>query len=210
MADPAFEIVVCRGAQGRPCPYALPVDPGLPGRLEGRIAASGWPALLAARLTGGARHHHRFQLAVAGCANGCSRPHIADVGLIRACRPQVDPAACTGCGACEAACPDGAVSLADGLAVVDPAACLACGRCVAVCPTGAMSGADGWRVVAGGRLGRRPRLASELPELMSEVEALAVLGKSLAWYMSAWRPNLRFGDLLAAGGTARLLAGERP
>lgn len=41
---------------------------------------------------------------------------------------------CSGCGACIAACPRGAIR-ADGFP--DPAICMACGECAAVCPTGA-------------------------------------------------------------------------
>jgi len=47
--------------------------------------------------------------------------------------------ACVGCGACEGACPVGAVKVADtGKAVVDADACIDCGACEGVCPTGAI------------------------------------------------------------------------
>ena len=44
---------------------------------------------------------------------------------------------CIQCGACEAECPEGAISAVDGLFVIDPAKCQDCGSCEAVCPTGA-------------------------------------------------------------------------
>jgi NAD-dependent dihydropyrimidine dehydrogenase PreA subunit len=44
---------------------------------------------------------------------------------------------CIQCGACEAECPEGAISEVDGLFVIDPAKCQDCGSCEAVCPTGA-------------------------------------------------------------------------
>ncbi len=54
----------------------------------------------------------------------------------------VDEARCRGCGACEAACPFGAVSLvenAEGIkvAVVQQALCKGCSACATACPTGA-------------------------------------------------------------------------
>ena len=43
---------------------------------------------------------------------------------------------CISCGACEAECPENAISEGDGLYVIDPAKCQDCGSCAEVCPTG--------------------------------------------------------------------------
>ncbi len=41
---------------------------------------------------------------------------------------------CTGCGACEAACPTGAITREEGAIRTDSAQCTGCGACVAACP----------------------------------------------------------------------------
>lgn len=46
--------------------------------------------------------------------------------------------ACVGCGACEGACPVGAVAVENGVAVVNADTCIDCGACEGVCPTGAI------------------------------------------------------------------------
>lgn len=46
---------------------------------------------------------------------------------------------CIQCGACEAECPEGAISEVDGYYEIDPAKCQDCGQCCDVCPTGSIS-----------------------------------------------------------------------
>lgn len=55
---------------------------------------------------------------------------------------QVSAAQCTGCGACVELCPNGAIQLSDGLAVVDQAVCSQCQVCVDVCPVGAIAAVE--------------------------------------------------------------------
>lgn len=46
---------------------------------------------------------------------------------------QVDIPKCTGCGRCEAVCPQGAIHISDGKSVTDREKCVVCGKCEAAC-----------------------------------------------------------------------------
>jgi len=203
-------IEICRGIKGESCPYALPAPEGLADRLRAAVDASGWPEFLAARQNP-VRHHHAFKISLSGCANGCSRPHIADFGLIRACEPVLAPDRCTGCGLCEAACPERFIVCETGGPVIDRAACLRCGRCARACPEEALAfGPMGFRLFLGGRLGRRPRFGAELPRLVTEDEAVAILERTLSLFMKNYAPNARLADVLFADGDEAGLARVAP
>jgi ferredoxin len=46
--------------------------------------------------------------------------------------------ACVSCGACEAQCPVGAISMGDGKFEIDADKCIDCGSCAGTCPTGSI------------------------------------------------------------------------
>ena len=46
--------------------------------------------------------------------------------------------ACIACKKCEKACPYGAITVTDNLAVIDYEKCTFCGACTDVCPTGCL------------------------------------------------------------------------
>ena len=217
-AQNAFDLTLCRGLHAGGCRHALPLPATAAEDLARAVERCSWPAFLGQAITPPLRGHHMFRLAVAACPNGCSRPHIADFAVVPAQVPTLPTSACTGCGRCVRACPDAAITLESELPHIDAARCLTCGACIRACPEGALTpGRSGFRVLLGGRLGRRPRLALEAPHLLDWSQAIALLTLLLERHMGVYRPGLRPGDWLdhAALGDLlrelpRTLPGEPP
>ena len=175
--------------------------------LRGAMENSGWPAFAAEKTGGVIRRHDAFSVALAGCANACSNPHIADLGLVAVWRPEINAPACAGklacakgdaAAPCAAACPESAVKFVSRKPSIDRKTCLDCGRCIKACPHLALSsGPRGWRVYVGGRLGRHPRLAAAMPGLVQSRELPQILAACLDLHMKHHRPGTRFGDTVA-------------
>lgn len=198
---PSFSITACRGLSGDACRYALACDNDLVKKIGAVMDDSGWDSFLRSAVHGSLKHHHAFKIAVAACPNGCSRPHIADIGFIRACVPAVDLSKCSQCGVCEKICPDEAVKIEEAGPRFDESKCMKCGLCVARCKDQALQCAEsGYRIVLGGRLGRNPQLAVELAGLFCADECVAALGAAVAFYMQNYRAGLRFGALMNERG----------
>jgi dissimilatory sulfite reductase (desulfoviridin) alpha/beta subunit len=192
-----YQVETCFGSGG--CPNRAVVSDGLVERLESLLAAQDLLAFLKARVPGGLKLHHEFRVAVADCPNACSQPQIRDIGIIGACAPVLTDAACTGCAACVAACAEQAVALDEAVPRprIDMRRCLSCGKCIRACPTETLiAGSEGYRVQLGGRLGRHPRLARELPGIYAADQVIAVVEACLDFYKARSRHGERFAHLL--------------
>lgn len=205
------EITVCRGVQAQTnCRFAMPVPESLAVQLEQCLAQSGWAQFLRGAVTGPVLHHHTFRVALAACPNGCSRPHVADVGIIRAISPELDPSLCSCCGLCARVCPDKAMTMHAHGPVCDHERCMRCGICVDKCPERALNAREsGYRIVLGGKLGRHPRLATELPGVFDAEQAVTVVSGCVNLYMRHYRKGLRFGTLVEELGDSVQDALER-
>lgn len=234
----AYEVTTCRGFEPNRCRFAMPLpddiqslhatqtifaeDRGnahdrateqgnaMANAIYATLAASPWNAFIHERLKGDLRHHHVFKVAMSACPNGCSRPHVADMAIVRAIVPSRPSEACTACGLCIRQCPDGALSPAQegallghghavrrGMPMLDVNRCMACGLCVRRCPERALAPEqNGWRILLGGCLGRHPRLATALEGIHDSQTVCRVLERALVWYMQDYDPRRRFARLV--------------
>lgn len=194
-----YQLDSCFGPSG--CAQRAVADDSLLPRIQALLDGADLLGFLQETVDGPLRFHHELRISVADCPNACSQPQIKDIGIIGACRPRVGPEACTACAACVEACPDGAVRLEGSPPgpVVDRARCLACGRCPAVCPAGTLvAGQTGYRVQLGGKLGRHPRLARELPGIHDAAAVLTIVQDCLDLYKARSRNGRRLAELLTA------------
>lgn len=191
-----YSVTRCKGIE-QGCHYLIPDIPDPGSTLERILENSGWPELLLAATDDSPKPHQQVRMVLAGCPNACSRPQIADLGLIRAATPTINASACTDCGACAGTCPEGAIRSRDGTHRIDSAKCLFCLRCRESCQEGALTAEEtGYRVLVGGRLGRRPMLARELRGVYSLRQGLDLIESCMALLRRRFDPGIRLGDLV--------------
>jgi anaerobic sulfite reductase subunit C len=191
-----YQIEGCFGPGG--CPNRAVEGDKLIERLEQTLKKAQLRAFLEEQVRGPLKHHHEFRVAVADCPNACSQPQIRDAGILGAKEPGLTGEACTLCEACADVCREDAITLDDvkERPVIDDHRCVRCGQCIEACPTGTLAvRCSGYRVMLGGKLGRHPRLAEELPGLYSEDEVVDILEASLTLYKKKSKDGKRFAQV---------------
>jgi len=186
-----FEIILCRGFAACPRALADPLEDGAPlAVIEERLSTlpiHAGPSKIEIR---------PFSISISLCPNGCSRPQIADIGIIAVTYPCINYSRCTGCAVCIPSCRESALKInSEGRPDVHHT-CIGCGDCFASCPSGALeSGEKGFRILLGGKLGRHPHLAEDTGIIYNTGQ---VLDQTLKWYTFWFRnhiPGERFRGL---------------
>ncbi|MCK5784794.1 MAG: 4Fe-4S binding protein [Desulfobacterales bacterium] len=192
-----YQVDTCFGTGG--CPNKANDSEKLLQRIEELIKKEDLLSFLKKRVRGDLKFHHEFRVTLADCPNACSQPQIKDIGIIGADEPFVTDEVCTLCNACVDACKEDAVLLNthDEIPEIDFQRCLRCGQCIKDCPTGTISGAKkGYRVQLGGKLGRHPRLAKELPGIYSEDEVVKIVNVCIDFYKKNSIHGERFAEIM--------------
>ena len=191
-----YDISTCFSGGG--CPNVAHPATDLLVDIELLMARAKMFEFLKSRVKGDLKFHHEFRISISDCPNACSRPQIADIGIIGACRPRVGEG-CTLCMACVRSCPDKAIQLWEGdeRPIIDMEACKDCGQCIKVCPARSLEkDKTGFKVLLGGRLGRNPRLGMPVPGILSHQETMALVEKCLAYYKTHSLNGERFSHLI--------------
>ncbi|RJP25866.1 MAG: hypothetical protein C4520_01565 [Candidatus Abyssobacteria bacterium SURF_5] len=190
------EVITCRaGAMG--CPMGVIDVKAVAERLQAVLDEPRFKQCLAELLEGPFKYHSQFCAAVSGCPNACIQPQIRDFGVIGRARIGFDESNCTGCGMCEEACKEGALVLVEGKPEIDSSRCIGCSDCVRACQSDALS-VTGRKheVIAGGKLGRHPRLAETLGEFEAVEEVVQQFRRMIEFLLSHARKGERLGALL--------------
>ncbi len=207
-AADGFRFDVCAGMGECPNRAHRHGDKGgreLSDRVRRLLEAENLGVFLKQSVKGPVRAHHAFRVSFSDCPNACSQPQIRDIGIIAAALPVLTEMACIMCGACENACRENAVWVdADReSSVFDYNRCIACGSCISACPTGKIGAGDsGYRVMIGGKLGRHPRLARELPGIFDAETVMFIIKWCLNAYRQKSTQGRRFADIVAEEGDA--------
>lgn len=199
-----YQLETCFGQSG--CLNRAVGDSHLGQELEQMLAQRKLKEFLQEKVPGPLKLHYEFRVAISDCPNACSRPQIADIGIVGALRPRVaEDCDCTECGRCEETCREGAITLHGPFPLTDFDRCVCCGQCITACPTGTLAEDDrGYRIMVGGKLGRHPRLAVELPGIFSPREVVDIVNRCLDHYQAHCREGERFGEIIERTGIGAL------
>ncbi len=194
-----YEVTTCFGGAG--CPNTANSATRLAKDIEAIIEKEDILGFLKQSVKGDLKFHHEFRIALSDCPNACSRPQIVDIGIIGAVLPGVSKEACILCNACVEVCKENAITLdqENETPLIDYNQCLMCAKCISECPTGTIREKEkGFRVMLGGRLGRHPRLAMEVPGLHTHDEVLQIVKNCLKFYKGKSKNGRRFSHILSS------------
>jgi anaerobic sulfite reductase subunit C len=192
-----YQIETCFGPSG--CPNRAIISDRLLTRIETEVEKQDLLGFLKQAVKGDLKFHHEFRITLADCPNACSQPQIKDIGIIGACEPVLTGEPCTMCEACVEACKEDAIRMDSEkeAPLIDHDLCLKCGKCIPACPTGTLAeGRKGFRVQMGGKLGRHPQLAKELPGIYDENTVVEIVKDCLRFYKNNSHHGERFGQIL--------------
>ncbi|MGD8991790.1 MAG: 4Fe-4S binding protein [Desulfobacterales bacterium] len=191
-----YQIETCFGPGG--CPNRAMISE-LVEQIESDVQKEDLLGFLRQNVKGDLKFHHEFRITLADCPNACSQPQIKDIGIIGACAPKISAEPCSHCQACVEVCKEDAIrleSVQEG-PVTNNDVCLKCGECIRVCPTGTLTEGDkGFRVQLGGKLGRHPQLAKELPGVYSEEKVRQIVKECIRYYKQNSNHGKRFAQIL--------------
>jgi len=141
---------------------------------------------------------HKFKMAVTGCPHNCAKASENDIGVMGGIIPEWVEDSCSDCGLCVNICPTNAIQMVDDKYVVDLRKCINCSICTASCPSGAWKIASrGYILWIGGTMGKIPRLATRLGDLIESKEHLYELVKNtIEYYRRMGRKKERFGHMI--------------
>jgi len=202
-----FQVETCFSSGG--CPNSLMDVSELSDRIEEILLKENIRFFLKEKVEGPLKFHHEFRVSISGCPNACSRPQIVDIGIIGASIPGISGDNCSQCGECKRACKEDAVSLNSGLPCIDDSKCISCGQCIRACPEGIIDECrKGFKILIGGKLGRHPRLAVEIPGIFSIEETLEKVRLLIRFYKDKSVEGERFGAVLEKNGVFDLNQGQ--
>ena len=154
------------------------------------------------------RYHNKLRISISGCPNSCSRPQIADIGLVGFICPEFAPADCSSCGSCAEVCPDNAIRFDGDTPWFDFEKCQGCKACSRICPAECIEQSEpSVRIIVGGKLGRHPHLADPVGDAGNPDEAIEVINRIVTDYIDNAEPGERFADYWLRSGKEKTVRG---
>lgn len=148
---------------------------------------------------------HKFKFAVTGCPSNCLKTQENDIGITGGIEPALNRKDCLLCGLCAEVCPMDAIHFDGENIELRRESCNLCSDCISVCPSDAWTkGNAGYILYVGGKMGRRPRFADKLAELLSETQLFETIDRVINFYVEKGRPQERLGDTIERVGLEEL------